>query len=219
MTSNKILKAIFLLVVVSAITNVVISRTVDDVLSVLSYAFWVIVLTVPKQIEEDYRDERANGVTINIKANVLMLVGFLIIASFVIYSLAASLIDIFVWLKTLAWTKYPTQFITGALSLAIGFTLFKVRQKFRVVYGLTEVVIGVWVAEYQVLTNVVKGSSLFEPNVYLAILTAGIYLIVRGLDNINQGLNDEPIDQLILTWRRRNNPSSDKIEGNKTDGK
>ena len=37
---------------------------------------------------------------------------------------------------------------------------------------------------------------------YLALLTAGVYLVVRGLDNIYLGLTKEPIDPLA-SWLGR----------------
>ena len=58
-------------------------------------------------------------------------------------------------------------------------------------YGFTEVLVGATVAGYRVATNQGLNTEL-----YLVVLTAGIYLVVRGLDNVQQGLKARPDDFL-----------------------
>jgi vacuolar-type H+-ATPase subunit I/STV1 len=89
-------------------------------------------------------------------------------------------------------------------SLAIGAVLFAVRYKFRCVYGFTEAIAGVIVAAYQTRTALpIPGLDALpaptaNPGYYLAVLTAGVYLIVRGFDNIHQGYTKDPKDPVAI---------------------
>lgn len=79
----------------------------------------------------------------------------------------------------LLWSAIP-------LTLTIGAALFFIRLKFRCLYGSTEVIVGVAVGYFQVAkvnSNIPLDESFFVP-----FLTAAIYLVVRGLDNMHAGL-------------------------------
>ena len=72
------------------------------------------------------------------------------------------------------------------ITLIAGVALFKFRAIARGFYGLTEVVAGVSIAAYRISTgntDILNAS----PEIYIALLTAGVYLVVRGLDNMEQG--------------------------------
>ena len=96
--------------------------------------------------------------------------------------------------------------ITTVAVLAVGCLLFAIRYFVRCVYGLTETLVGVVVAVYRIRTDL-PTLDRFDAAVALAVLTAGIYLIVRGLDNIHQGYFKEPRDLLVVAYedRRRRN--------------
>ena len=75
--------------------------------------------------------------------------------------------------------------------LIIGYLLFIFRQKKRLLYGFSEVIVGVMAAVLHA-QRVIKGeSSLNSPELYLAVLTASVYLIVRGLENMSIGIKDK----------------------------
>jgi hypothetical protein len=80
-------------------------------------------------------------------------------------------------------------------TLAAAAALFYFRLRLRSVYGVTEAMAGLAVAGQRAPTEFVLGDGTF----YFAVLTAGVYLVVRGFDNIHQGLTKEPFDPLA-TW-------------------
>jgi hypothetical protein len=83
-----------------------------------------------------------------------------------------------------------------ALFTTIG-TLFYFRLRVRSVYGLTEVVVGIGMACSKLCPFGLQESvanSIGNRSFLVPMLTASIYLIVRGLDNVHQGLVQKPPD-------------------------
>ena len=78
--------------------------------------------------------------------------------------------------------------------------LFLFRYYCRSIYGLSETLVGLIVAASRVWNNDIPAS---DPSLYLAILTAGVYLVVRGLDNIYQGIVSQPRDRVVDVLMRR----------------
>jgi hypothetical protein len=113
----------------------------------------------------------------------------------IFYSIGVVLIDTYLYLWSPKSGNSMTVALTVVLTLGIGIALFFFRLRRRALYGLTEVVVGVVVSVYRV-TSAPVSSSLTSPDLYLVVLTAGIYLIVRGLDNLHQGLSEKPTDQM-----------------------
>ncbi|MDP1634927.1 MAG: hypothetical protein Q8L69_09630 [Gallionellaceae bacterium] len=111
------------------------------------------------------------------------------------YGAIAIAIDAWHWvggvLAELAPLTNQTQFmvVTGLMSITAGCLLFWFRLKQRFLYGLTETCVGVIVGMHRVTleqwTGVPKNTGF-----YIALLTAGIYLVVRGLDNMHQAYLD-----------------------------
>jgi hypothetical protein len=85
-------------------------------------------------------------------------------------------------------------FVVVAITLIIGAVLFFFRLHARATYGITEVVAGVLVVAYRS-----HYSANLDASFFLFILTAGVYLVVRGLDNIHTGAFKEPRD-CIYSW-------------------
>lgn len=108
------------------------------------------------------------------------------------YSFFVLIKDIFFWLKSPTISKTSAIILTSLLTLSVGSMLFYFRLRMRAIYGLTEAAIGIVVAGNRALTQIDQFTS---SDFYLAILTASVYLIVRGFDNIHQGLTKDPIDQ------------------------
>jgi hypothetical protein len=75
----------------------------------------------------------------------------------------------------------------GATALA-GAALFFIRLQYRIVYGLTEVAVGLYLGwdKAKALTGPLGAASRDEAFL-MAMLTASIYLIVRGMDNVHVG--------------------------------
>ena len=102
--------------------------------------------------------------------------------STIIYGLGAALLDGFE--KLPVTPSFWTLAGIGAVTLVIGLFCFWVRGTNRVLWGVTEVGVGVGLPVYR------AGEMTLESlNADFAIfaLTAGVYLIVRGLDNMSQG--------------------------------
>jgi len=98
-----------------------------------------------------------------------------------------------------------------------GSLLFIFRLKFRFVYGFTEVLVGMYFAYAKIRS---EGSIPFSfeisETMILVIVTGAIYLVVRGLDNMHQGMTKEkdPIGIFVLAWFESvgNQPDSIKQE-------
>lgn len=120
-----------------------------------------------------------------------------------VYGAAAAFFDGFQWVAlALSDRSRSTTFaviVTGAAGLA----LFGIRIKWRVVYGLTEAVVGLLVAGHRANSD---GVTSADVALVLAILTAGVYLVVRGLDNVHQGWKSET-DPIAKWFAKRQEPN------------
>lgn len=83
--------------------------------------------------------------------------------------------------------------LPAVLTITIGFLLFQFRQRQRVLYGISEVFVGT-IAGILHSGNI---NQIDDPKYLLALLSASIYLVVRGLDNINVGLKDKNNNKLL----------------------
>ncbi|MBF6650221.1 hypothetical protein [Methylobacter sp. BlB1] len=120
------------------------------------------------------------------------------------YSLLVVLHDLFLFLYKSS-SEHLTVVVPAVLTLVLGISLYRLRLKQRVLYGISEVIVGITVA----VSRVQSGFSIEHPDnteLYIAILTAGIYLVVRGLDNIDAGLKTKP-NTRFFKWLF-GNPSS-----------
>lgn len=87
--------------------------------------------------------------------------------------------------------------VVAILAGLAGLTLFWFRLRMRALYGLSEVAAGLSIAAWRGFNQAgagVPGSAEF----YVAILTASIYLVVRGLDNVYQGLQGRDLSVALL---------------------
>jgi hypothetical protein len=98
----------------------------------------------------------------------------------------------------IAWARQFGPLVTVFVSSVIGSTictigvgLFLFRLHRRSCYGATEALVGAFIGISKAID---AKTSLASANLWLALLTASIYLLVRGLDNIHQGLTREPMD-------------------------
>jgi hypothetical protein len=122
-------------------------------------------------------------------------------AAVVYYGGAVVLIDLIRWMQNPSGLgeKGQVMAVTAVSTLVIGVVLFFFRLRLRFVYGITEAFIGIVVAVQRVSSEPTAGFPT-EAGFYLAVLTAGIYLVVRGLDNAYQGLRDpdDPIGKRFV---------------------
>ena len=78
---------------------------------------------------------------------------------------------------------------------SIGVIFFYFRFYLKSLYGIIEVLVGTFIGTSSVSKNIEK---IDTSDFYLIILTASVYLIVRGLDNLYQGLTKDPNDFIAL---------------------
>lgn len=125
----------------------------------------------------------------------ILAIPFAPVGGLLYYSLFVVLHDIFLFLFQIS-TIHEAAVLTAIFTIALGILLYVFRQRQRILYGMSEAVVGVMVA----ISHVTNGSiqdHLDNPELYLAVLTAGIYLVVRGLDNIGEGLRNNSNDNFI----------------------
>ena len=111
-----------------------------------------------------------------------------------LYSVGGSALDLYEWFKSPTHSKANVLIGTAIFSIYSALSLFLFRLYLRSLYGLTEAIVGIVVILYladREFTS--KGGDL---GFYLTFMTGGIYLIVRGFDNIHQGLTREPLDPI-----------------------
>ncbi|OYQ38653.1 hypothetical protein CHU94_14470 [Rhodoferax sp. TH121] len=121
------------------------------------------------------------------------------------YSLVASAYDFLRWLIQQWDRPYSGPLLVGMAVFLIGLVLFLFRVRYRATYGLTEVAAGISIATYKYIevSTGTHSAAPTDPNLLIALLTAGVYLVVRGLDNMQQGLSATPADRLLqplATW-------------------
>lgn len=112
-----------------------------------------------------------------------------------IYAAAAAISDLFKVLSLPEISHERTLFAGGLFALIGGAVLFSFRLKYRAVYGLSEATVGVLIAAQKFSDQSENDAGL---SFFIAFLTAGIYLVVRGFDNMHQGLTKQPIDPLAI---------------------
>ncbi|VXC20525.1 conserved membrane hypothetical protein [Pseudomonas sp. 8BK] len=78
-------------------------------------------------------------------------------------------------------------FVVALSTFLTGVFFFVFRLKWRVTYGVSEAMAGIAIATLRAHDQGDWWPSN-DVNFYVIILTAGVYLVVRGLDNIHQGL-------------------------------
>lgn len=78
---------------------------------------------------------------------------------------------------------------------AVAFGLYAIRGRFPLMYGMAEILVGFATAAS---TFVPGRSSPVGPKNFFAVL-GGVYIVVRGLDNVGKGLKGTPYDS---AWRK-----------------
>ncbi|HTA61696.1 MAG TPA: hypothetical protein VK835_04545 [Bacteroidia bacterium] len=170
------------------------TRTVSEFIYPTVYFVGIISLVLaiiyyPRVIKTGIKNEPK--LTVLITSIVILFV--VPISGIAYYSAFVSIKDIFVWTLDSPLTKNHLIIWMPILVSVCAIGLFLFRLKFRAIYGLVEALTGIVVTINS--DALYQNKPLTSITFYLAMLTAA-YLIVRGLDNIDQGLNKEPLDPI-----------------------
>ncbi|WP_165067555.1 hypothetical protein [Paludisphaera rhizosphaerae] len=114
------------------------------------------------------------------------------------YFLAASTGDVADWYLRYSFANPTVGQVSMCLVLPIiGGAFYLFRKKAKVVYGMTEVAAGIYAATSRIFSDAME-RNYSRGDIYLILLTAGVYLIVRGYSNIEEGLRAGPEERDVL---------------------
>ena len=188
--------AVVLLVMCSlCVIHTVISRSPYDFLSILKYIAPVGVFLFISNHEADENVGVDGKIIRRYPSSREALEGavlgslLLIPVGVVIFSVYSSAIDFVTWIKHPNLNEYAINLISACTVLIFGHILFIFRQKYRSTYGATELLIGIAIAMNNAQSLFRKGD--FDLTLVFAFITAGVYLVVRGLDNIHEGSKEK----------------------------
>ena len=113
----------------------------------------------------------------------------------VYYGIWGALQDGYIWVERQSPPRGLFVALIGVVVVSLGYALFLFRLHIRFFFGLTEAVTGLFIA----LRNIPENADpvLWNSQIFIVILTAGIFLIVRGFDNMFTGLKSESRDSLL----------------------
>lgn len=184
-------------------------RALEDIFKYLPWIAFVFLVALSALFIE--RERRPTALTTSLKIWSVLPMMFLvpIVASIITYS---SIVLAYDFLSAAIQTKSAIRI--AILATIAGLVLWFFRFKCRSTYGLIEALVGVYLAWRTVEANTWKSES----DMYLAVLTAGVYLIVRGVDNIEQGLEKDRLIAYLKSLKQRTfNKHEDKIAVEKFD--
>jgi len=138
------------------------------------------------------------------------IVSFTVIAGFVasfvvsgwLFLLASAILPGVRWLSDPVTGKTAAQWLIIPLVAIGGTALYLCRLKVRFLYGLTEMTAGLFVAWTQVQALAPSATVFDDRRFLLALLTASVYLFVRGADNLHTALNAPKPDISLRLFRR-----------------
>lgn len=176
--------------------HVVISRTATDILinSVRTGAVFFVVIALVTGAEWYFEKPRKSIFRREALTDVIPLTFMAAICGVGFYIIGASMKDLALWVPEgldmlsgpISWSSAPTVAIAVCIPLIIGGVLFSVRHYMQSLYGVTETLMGVVVFMSSLSAKRV-GVKVTNPAFALVTLTASIYLVVRGLDNVFVG--------------------------------
>lgn len=116
-----------------------------------------------------------------------------LVSAFVYYSLGVAALA--AWDELKNWKDLIAQKtfaigIGGLVIVAVGLIFFWFRLRFRFIYGITEALAGTAFAMHRLGREPVIGLPSSD-DFYFAMLTAGVYLVVRGFDNMHVGWKEQ----------------------------
>jgi len=185
---------VFLIVAAASVANAVITVHISHFVDLLPYTLWgfgfLAVSSASGMYDEDNRDNRTDSEIFHDFLGGLVFLAVVIpIVITLIFSFYISLKDAYTWATSPTFGRYQTIFLVALISTLIAYSLFIFRLYKRTIYGMTELLVGLLVSVHHGLSiNVIDNA---DPTFFLAILTAGIYLMVRGFDNIHVGMSEK----------------------------
>lgn len=101
--------------------------------------------------------------------------------------------------------------IMSVILIITAILLYLIRLKFRSMYGASEILVGMLLLIHKINVGIhdSNGDTIYDYKFYLVLLSAGIYLVVRGLDNFYSGKSTDPLYRYIskkskLLWKDLN---------------
>lgn len=120
------------------------------------------------------------------------------VATVVYYGIGVAFRDGYVWLQHQSPPRALYVMLVGILVVVIGYALFLFRLHARFFFGLTEALVGMLIALRNVPAN--ADPVFWSSDIFVVMLTAGVFLIVRGFDNMHTGLKSEPGDAILRAF-------------------
>lgn len=147
--------------------------------------------------------EQTGSETVFLVAGIVVGIGsgmFVLGLSF--YSCGVGLIDLIEWItKTQFFRESAGTLLAEVFVIVAGILLFWFRLRHRSFYGLTEALVGLSIAAQKVHQQGFQ--NLPRTDVALVLLTASVYLFVRGLDNVHQGIYGRDKDPWMVWMTAR----------------
>ncbi len=140
--------------------------------------------------------ERNYNGFINSNLLIILRIGAIAAILYYFYNYWRLFVEYTVWQMTPApenFSRYAPYFIL--LGTLIGVLLYWLRSSARVSYGVVEILFGVVAISFSATTM-----TLETYQTGLLQIAAGVYIVVRGLDNLKQGLDQAPKHLLWFGW-------------------
>jgi len=186
--------------------HVVTSRTATDILinSLWTGAAFFVVFALATGVEWYFEKPRKSILRRETLTAVILVTFMAAFCGATFYFFGASMRDLALWVPKgldmlsgpITWSSAPTVAIAVCIPLIIGGVFFCLRHYMRVLYGVTETLMGV-VVFMSSLSAKRPGVKVTDPAFALAMLTASIYLVVRGLDNALLGWKEKEKDWAV----------------------
>ena len=191
---------LFILMGISVV-NAVRTRAINDILTgatpIAIILGGLLVLIVVAALIAEPPKVKPRGIIKRIVPGLILLAGVaagVVAAGAIFYAVGASVSDLYLWVQSdVSGAQAESRLwfgVVATLPLAAAALLFSFRLVFRSIYGLSEAGVGLWVGVQQLYTDS-AAAALIVP-----ILTASVYLMVRGFDNVHQGLTKDPKDPI-----------------------
>jgi hypothetical protein len=167
----------FSVVAGGAVWYTALNRTPAQFLDALPWIGVIFAVLLLKMVAE----KRVSLVSLNLTPVNLFGLEYLLVivgGGVIFYSIGVTAID-----GAIALSKAKSTYLVIPGTLMAGGMLFLFRYFLRALYGVTEILVGLQVATHNFETNAANPAT----SVLLAVLAGGVYLVVRGLDNVEQG--------------------------------
>lgn len=106
---------------------------------------------------------------------------------FTIYCTYRTSLDFILWLKSPNLVQDYSVLLLAIFILSVGLILFYIRLNYKILYGITEISVGISIGVSKIFDTF--QNEVIRSEFYFALITASLFLVVRGLDNIYQGLS------------------------------